>query len=109
MTDNEIIKALECCINADCKCCPHYIGIGIGQCEEMLMKEMYDLLYRKDAEIEASKNSKSEAIKEFAVRVKMEVNFILLYYKLDRIAPTLDHEIFAVIERIEKEMTEGRK
>ena len=52
------------------------------------------------------RKEKSEAIKEFAVRVKMEVYFILLYYKLDKIVPTLDHEIFASFEKIEKEMTE---
>ena len=65
------------------------------------------LINRQKAEIEALKNSKSEVIKEFAERVKMEVNFILLYYKLDKIAPALDYEVSAIIQKIEKEMTEG--
>ena len=64
------------------------------------------LINRQNAEIEALKNSKSEAIKEFAVRVKMEINFILLYYKLDKIVPQLDYEVSAIIQKIEKEMTE---
>ena len=108
MTDNEIIKALECC----------------KDCSANLNVEIIDFINRQQAENEelrienqslrAAANSykmhynkaKSEAIKEFAERVKMEVNFILLYYKLDKIAPALDYEVSAIIQKIEKEMTE---
>ena len=80
MTDNEIIKALECCINDDCDNCPD----TFGNCEHNAMRNAFDLIKRKDAEIERLKKdkykiqkafnqsedyrviAKSEAIKEFA-------------------------------------------
>lgn len=99
ITEDMVLYALQICSNENYLCheCPlacYKKGV-----------ECLDILKQK-AEIEALKNEKTEAIKEFAVRVKMEVYFILLYYKLDKIVPTLDHEIFASFEKIEKEMTE---
>lgn len=102
MTDNEIIKALECCINDDCDNCPD----TFGNCEHNAMRNALDLINRQKAEIEelqtdgetlaisllnarkeierlkdrnvelwgenrvACKKAKSEAIKEFAERLK---------------------------------------
>ena len=58
MTDNEIIKALECCIsNKPCQECA-FLGAGIGAkttCEVQMMKQALDLINRKQAEIEALK------------------------------------------------------
>ena len=79
MTDNEIIKALECCasecFNA-CDNCPFY-----KQCEndEQLSKFALDLINRQQAEIERlrynleavlnERADHSEAIKEFAEKL----------------------------------------
>jgi hypothetical protein len=51
MTDNEIIKALECCTEFRCEKCVFDDNSGFN-CEENLMKYALDLINRKDAEIE---------------------------------------------------------
>ena len=54
MTDNEIIKALECCANnGDCKECainPH--KGNYGYCTSLAIKQALDLINRQKAEIE---------------------------------------------------------
>ena len=93
MTDNEIIKALECCVKDDegvrgfCnKGCPLF---GKGEdCPEFLRRNALDLINRQKAEIERLKDYnenllsantalsneileiRTEAIKEFAERLK---------------------------------------
>ena len=80
MTDNEIIKALECCTNEgfqDCENCP--LNKPHQPCKKTLLPQItLNLIYRQKAEIErlkgwqdllkAEKHSliKAEAIKEFA-------------------------------------------
>ena len=66
MNEAEIMKALECCCNGVilCKSCPYK---KYNLCSKELLKDVLDLLNRKNAEIE---NARSEAIKEFAERVK---------------------------------------
>ena len=51
MTDNEIIKALECCINDDCDNCPD----TFGNCEHNAMRNALNLINRQQAEIEKLK------------------------------------------------------
>ena len=93
MTDNEIIKALECCgkpVNEECCSeCPYYLG-GQENCHKLL-GDIIDLINRQQAEIERLSNfvteercieiaremipaivkqAKSEAYKEFAERLK---------------------------------------
>ena len=65
MTDEQIIKALECCKIGECNDCPFY---GVKEdCEVELPEEALNLINRKKAEIEQEiKEIKSEAIKEFA-------------------------------------------
>lgn len=92
-TDNEIIKALECCIKNDliqCKICPYY---DMEQkCRRVLRNDVLDLLNRQRAEIERLSDYnanlqtantslsneifeiKSEAIKEFAERLKKKTD-----------------------------------
>ena len=81
MTDNDIVKALECCIGdtdgKDCFGCPLY---EIDDCQAHLNLAALDLINSQQAEIERLKyNLKavlderadhSEAIKEFAERLK---------------------------------------
>lgn len=51
MKDNEIIKALECCIKDDCDNCPD----TFGNCEHNAMRNALDLINRQKAEIERLK------------------------------------------------------
>ena len=88
MTDNEIIKALECCKTGDdCKGCPYCVN-GLYTCGEHFNEDMLDLINRQKAEIENMNNlvvynatcatklqlklveAKAEAVKEFAERLK---------------------------------------
>ena len=94
MTDNEVIKALECCSSEngkdDCLTCPNFKDFV--DCKEDLSAIALDLINRQKAEIErlkgrveateiskqkllsCFKTAKTEAIKEFAERLKMETN-----------------------------------
>lgn len=84
MTDNDIVKALECCKKPvpDCDCCPIERG---DMCFDFLKEVALDLINRQKAEIERLKDMvsqnegvlpeyekfiKAEAIKEFAERLK---------------------------------------
>ena len=109
MTEDMVLYALQICSNENYLCyeCPLACYKKGVECLDILKQNAYLLIRKQKAEIEALKKEKIEAIKEFAVRVKMEVNFILLYYKLDKIVPQLDYEVSAIIQKIEKEMTEG--
>ena len=90
-TDEEVIKALECCANADCLNCPRWTEEwGSGMCADFL-PSVLDLINRQKAEIEILNkavesecdscacallderdNARAEAIKEFAERLKEE-------------------------------------
>ena len=57
MTDNEIIKALECCKTGDdCKGCPYYAN-GRYTCGEHFNEDVLDLINRQKAEIERLQNA----------------------------------------------------
>ena len=87
LTDNEIKKALECCVKETHTCleCPY---TEFGQCEFLVMKDALDLINRLEAENErltkcrkeeveklmsaidkVITEAKSEARKEFAERL----------------------------------------
>lgn len=51
MTDNAIIKALECCLNEDCNNCPNCCGC---YCIENLMSYALDLINRQQEQLEAA-------------------------------------------------------
>lgn len=87
MTDNDIIKALECCSKDTyiCKECQLYVE---RKCMRKLNSLALDLINRQQAEIErlkgwqdllkAEKHSliKAEAVKEFAEKVKKELSLL---------------------------------
>jgi hypothetical protein len=53
MNDNEIIKALECCMYGhECEGCPY---IGKGLCSDKLKKDALDLFLTKEEAEEALK------------------------------------------------------
>ena len=61
MTDNEIIKALECCTaGAGCRKCP--ADVGSAECIQILMKDSLDLIKRQQAEIEKKDKAFNELI-----------------------------------------------
>lgn len=88
MTDNEIIKSLECCaapFSTKCKVCPLF---NKDLCQDILLEKALDFIKRQKAEIERltinmnafglgmirekekADTIRSEAIKEFAERLK---------------------------------------
>jgi hypothetical protein len=85
MTDNEIIKALECCVNnGDCRECALNPKKGnYGYCTGLAIKSALDLITRQKAEIERLQLTvdsftdigklyseiKAEAYKEFAEKL----------------------------------------
>ena len=54
MTDNEIIKALECCASNSCDGCPidELKLLGTGNCISIILTEALDYINRQKAEIE---------------------------------------------------------
>lgn len=85
MIDNEITKTLECCLSInyeDCLECPLHNDFYPNLCYYEGNKNALDLINRQKTEIERlTKTAKSEAIKEFAERLKHEiVSAIDTYY-----------------------------
>ena len=121
-TDDEIIKALECCRTIDgndCFTCPYHgkqYEIGSGGCTNDLVSDALALINLQKAEIERLKDKyeciyqpkamiKAEAIKEFAER-------LVAIYENDKTydrpnAHTLVVTVFRNIDNLVKEMTEG--
>lgn len=85
MTDNEIIKALECCQSEngnDCENCPYSVVVyrqGEGGCTNKLMQDALDLINRQKAELELktmdinSLASERDALQEMVEEQKAEI------------------------------------
>lgn len=128
MTDEQIIKSLRhCFLGNECRICP-LKEKDSQECSEIVLGSALDLIYRQKAEIEklgnqntillkskckkinaATKVIKSEAIKEFAERLKEELRFnencnfncYDCFYKCKDYIPAID--------KLVKEMTEVEK
>lgn len=118
MTDNEIIKALESCAASDCSECPFSSICNIGKnfCLDLLPKMALGLINRQRAEIEELKelsakrfddfateydtNIQSEAIKEFAKRLKEKTG------SYDTCGIIIDYVSVVNIDNLVKEMEE---
>lgn len=108
-TDEEVIKALECCAVdpksgkfSDCKNCP-LDAIKDANCFNWIIQQCaLDLINRKKAEVafwmDAAANAKKEAVKEFAEKLKKECLFDRGYEILQE--GTIDH--------LAKELTEEK-
>lgn len=132
MTDNEIIKALECCNHnhvwqRECFDCEY--ATFEGQCGNELIKDALALINRQKAEIERlhSMNqakldmlhdiraeleiAKSEAIREFAEKLKCKLadhKFECNDKTFEEVGNWLIHKVAGdVINELVKEMTEG--
>ena len=76
MSDKEIIFSLECCCDR-LRCSECYFAFE-GGCDNKLKASVLELINRQQAEIE---KARAEAIKEFADRLKDEINqAIYIYY-----------------------------
>ena len=116
MTDEKIIKALECCIKSGCSKCP----LKRSFCSEnVAMEYALDLINRQKAEVErlksyknlyedlkaenletikAIKGCKAEAIKEFVERLKEKLK--------EECSPRVYSFLEELIDNLVKEMTE---
>lgn len=105
MTDDEIIKVLEWHVKADC--CEDCEAFENGCNEIILTEKVLDLINRQKAEIEQLNKLKSEAIKEFAEKLKKEAFDYDVTFGFGR-----EHCTEAVsvndINRLVEEMTGGR-
>lgn len=114
-TDEQIIKACECCANADCLNCPRWSEEWTsGMCNDFLLS-VRDLINRQRAEIQRLtveldamrgaansykmnyENAKAEAYKEFAERLEIALLVDGIYSVI----------VKNTIHRLVKEMTGG--
>ena len=113
MEDKEIIKALECCSNADEDCENCILNEFCDKHSFELIKGVYDLINRQKAEIERlkynlkavldEKSDHSEAIKEFAERLKGALSLNVRISNEDYV------DIAEDIDNLVKEFKEGSK
>lgn len=126
MTDNEIIKAMQCVIGNGVSCseCEYQKALPFPSCRRMCAKNALDLINRQAAEIERLRNrnkfleieyknqgnlfwarvqtSNLEAIKEFAERLKKH-SFV------DNLSLDGKETVYVDdIDRLVKEMTEEK-
>lgn len=124
MTDEKIVKALECCEDYDkgnCNKCEYRI-YRYRDCQEKAMRDVMKLINRQKAEIEKLKEELADArylntvaeydgIKEFAERLWDELlyNAEVTYDLLDdRCVDVFDkNKTSIILDSLVKEMTEG--
>ena len=109
MTDEDIIEAVDKCasIGESCEGCPFY---DYTDCDKRLKENFHSLIKRKNAEIEKLEYDnvhwndwevKCRAIKEFAERLKFNIDEGELYGKYYDYIITMEH-----IDNLVKEMTD---
>lgn len=113
MTDNDIIKALECCggenYETDCPKCPLH---NDGDCNCKLAKHSLELINRKNAEIESLKNH-TDFLKSELNKVKEKLYGITGKWDetlggIDKIANEVRAEAFKeCIEKIKSRSTKA--
>ena len=120
MTDEQIIKALECCITNDCAKCKAYDETNgeIVDCLHTICRNALDLINRQKEEIDELRKrivfwredlnyqpeaERAKAIKEFAERVKDKIP---KRCKMDGIDTV---NVYIYIDNLVKEMTEPVK
>lgn len=121
MTDEQIIKALECCTTLNCKNCPLWAPEITGSCVKRTMFGTIGLIKRQKAEIEKLKEELADArylntvaeydgINEFAERLWDELlyNAEVTYDLLDdRCVDVFDkNKTSIILDSLVKEMTE---
>ena len=71
MTDNEIIKALECRVKSNCPKCPYFQSYPCDKCKK-LDKDTLDLINRLQAEVERLKSPFVKMYEQFEDKIKAE-------------------------------------
>ena len=129
MTDNEIIKALEYCQSETTENCNKCPLVFKGACQQECLRKAFDLINRQQAEIEKQrimleaiedavnplpfetdydksiKQAKSEAIKEFAERLKAKSSCCVASQNGQELYETKSYTIKAIeIDNLVKEM-----
>ena len=61
MTDNEIIKALECCVESECEGCKYEYDTA---CKEYILHDCIRLIKQKQDEVKAYKHYYDECLKD---------------------------------------------
>ncbi len=103
MTDNEIIKALECCEKDDCDNCPN----DFGNCYANLAGYALDLINRQKAEIEAL-IAGQETLQKYIAEQKAEIESLAKKYEMAVAEREANVKGFtADIERLEKDRKEN--
>ncbi len=105
MTDYEIIKNLEACKKGNCTGCSLNC-IKSEACITLLCSYAFELINCQQAEIEGLEKAKSEAIKEFAERLKKEAFECDVSFGYGKECYT-EAVTTIEIDRLTKEMTEG--
>lgn len=135
MTDNEIIKALECVCGKSvyCRSCPYSPRFPFAKCKEQCAKDALDLINRQKAEIERYKKYyetmeteiysfrkdqadvkflknkiRAEAIKEFAEAYKEQIKDYTGMFTDDGFYISLQAALSSV-DFIKEKMTEEKK
>ena len=106
MTDNEIIKAMQCVIGNDANCseCTYQKVLPFPSCRRKCAKNALDLINRQKAEI--------ERLKDELHRAKVEISKHFDYMdeatneSLDVFADSLKIKLNRTIDNLLKEMTE---
>ena len=122
MTDNEIIKALECCGSEKgnlCTQCPKFKKLGYDCNENDLFNDALDLINRQKAEIERLEKDfmKCKLEKEMIHQVATEIQTVAIKDFADRLkrkyesvdGQYIDRVLNTDIDNLVKEMTEVQK
>ena len=117
MTDNEIIKALECCTMNSCSECPieKFKVLGAGSCISEILTAALNLINRQKAEIERLEKGlmQCKLEKEMLYHVGMEIKTVSIKEFAERLKKErlIDrgYEILSegTIDNLVKEMTEN--
>ena len=75
LTDNEIVKALECRVKGKCPECPYFHSYPCDKCKK-LDKDTLDLINRLQAENERLKEEVKEHIKKSVAKRKYDKTLI---------------------------------
>lgn len=120
MTDNDIIKALECCADTtkECEDCPFLQFECIVDTENSLVKSALDLINRQQAEIERLTNIKADELEGkgnkcfdagYVYGITEFINKFEKKIKDVRFTIGQTWEIQCALKQTLKELTEGSK